>query len=483
MTDSETFPTTTSAPGDIELLLNELEERIVTGGDPLKDSIRRLDLLVRDRFRKDPLQQLVARIGSAAALHDNAFGLFSQALGMLDTSVSTEAAIRGLLLSKAPNAHRYLLHDLIVCRLVSNDLEAASPGKRHSAEVFRFSKPLLRDLRKKLNDDFAFLGVRVWDRAIDRRSDPCWCDAWAQMSLDLLTPFTSFKHERGRDIAEPYLDRICQIDHSGIRGIVPLLMCLSELSPFSSQYNSKIRQAPIGTELIRQFGELLRPISTNVIANFDPSRQLTGLDAEPAFADSVKQNSVGAWEEALSDLPEPVKASINALFTFLRSLPRNQQTTSDQLKALRHERQSLQEEIGQLQISLQLQESRISELRSDLNSAREQRDAEATRRAQLEHSYSVLQTTMAQAEKELRTTKEDYERLTHRSDRQLAQIRQHALDGLGMDLRQTWELMASMLEKVVRGEREPRHLAGIWNQLDEILWQQIGGLGHPIKAS
>jgi hypothetical protein len=71
----------------------------------------------------------------------------------------------------------------------------------------------------------------------------------------------------------------------------------------------------------------------------------------------------------------------------------------------------------------------------------------------------------------------------HRSDQQLSQIRQHITDEFDMNVRGTWELMARMLGKVMEGEREPRHLASVWNQLDEIVWSRLGRSGYPVDEA
>jgi DNA anti-recombination protein RmuC len=182
----------------------------------------------------------------------------------------------------------------------------------------------------------------------------------------------------------------------------------------------------------------------------------------------------------LADLPEPVEAGLKSLLTYLRSLVQAQKTSAEELPALRQARQQLQEEVDQLRTALRSLEERQETLQSELARTREDRDAERRSREEVEQAHAALQAASGRQEKELRTAKEDYERLSHRSDQDLGQIRQHVLDGLHMDLRETWELMARMLEKVLQGQREPRHLASVWNQLDEILWSRLGTSGYPV---
>jgi hypothetical protein len=453
VTDPRTSPTTPSTPEDLDPLLEDLSATITVGGDTLRECLTRLDHALRTRYRKDALQQLVARVGSAAAERENAFGLFIRAVHQLHMPVTPETAIRGLLLRRMPGGGDELLCDLLVSCLVPDTGSKDGARKGPALEVFVLSAPLLRDLKRSLGGQFPLLGVHVWDRARDQRSSPCWCEAWTRMSLDVLQYAIPAGKERRPDLAEPYAERLCQAEPAAARRMVSLLLFLKEeMGPLGEQVASRIRQAPVGAELVRQVSDLVVP---------------------PA---------VGA-EGLLADLPEPVEAGLKSLLTYLRSLVQAQKTSAEELPALRQARQQVQEEVDQLRTALRSLEERQETLQSELARAREDRDAERRSREEVEHAHAALQAASGRQEKELRTTREDYERLAHRSDQDLGQIRQHVLDALHMDLRETWELMARMLEKVLQGQREPRHLASVWNQLDEILWGRLGTSGYPVDES
>src|SRR5262249_43687166 len=159
------------------------------------------------RGRKDSLQQLVARIGSAAAAHENSFGLFISALNHLAEPVSPETAIRGLLQRGTPEATRDLLHDVIVWSLVTETGGRDGARRGQAPEGLMLSATLVRDLQRGLGDDFPRLGMHVWDRAGDRFNDPAWCDAWARMAQEILQHAELPETNRAVELSDEYARR------------------------------------------------------------------------------------------------------------------------------------------------------------------------------------------------------------------------------------------------------------------------------------
>jgi hypothetical protein len=479
---NESIPpsTTLNGPGDLDQLVEELSANITSGGKSLRECLVRLDQVVRSRFRKDALQQLVARIGSAAAARENALGLFLGALNHLPASVTPETAIRGLLVRKTPPAGDELLHDLIVWCLVPDEGGRDGGRKAQPPEPFVFSTSLLRELKRGLGDQFPLLGTRVWDRAVERRRSPCWCEAWARMCLDILRHAGAAGNRRTH-LAEQYVERICQVDAEGAGSVVGLLLFLKvEMGPLGAPVASRVRQAPVGRELARQVGDLVaQPVAVPAPAADGPRTAVSEPDAASVSSGTQPTAAVPA-EAGFEGLPEEVEASVKSLIQSLRTLFQAQQASTDELPLLRQQRQQLQEEVEQLRTALRRLEDGQRELRADLDRARDERDSERRGRQELEQAHAALRAASERQEKELRTAREDYERLAHRSDQDLGQVRQHVLDALHMDLRETCELMARMLEKVLQGQREPRHLASVWNQLDEILWGRLGTSGYPV---
>jgi len=68
--------------------------------------------------------------------------------------------------------------------------------------------------------------------------------------------------------------------------------------------------------------------------------------------------------------------------------------------------------------------------------------------------------------------KQDYANLDARTQRQLEELPGQVSLEIAMELQEPWAMFSRMLELVVKGEREAKHLAPLWNQLDEILWKE-----------
>jgi hypothetical protein len=85
-------------------------------------------------------------------------------------------------------------------------------------------------------------------------------------------------------------------------------------------------------------------------------------------------------------------------------------------------------------------------------------------------------------QKELSKLRENYKHLHAKSERDLEESRQQMIYDLDKRLRSAWEMTSGMIEMVMRGEREPKHLANIWNRLNSAFWKEIMKQnGYPIK--
>jgi hypothetical protein len=78
---------------------------------------------------------------------------------------------------------------------------------------------------------------------------------------------------------------------------------------------------------------------------------------------------------------------------------------------------------------------------------------------------------------------DDYNHLDKRSEQLIAQSRKQVMLDLDMQLREQWEMTARMIEMVISKNREPELLGKMWNELDHILWEEIGKTAGWMKTA
>lgn len=477
MTDPTKPDLAPELPDRLDTLRDELRTALGTGGDALRDCVKRLDREVRSRYKKDALQQVIARIGTAAALHSNALTVFNRALDFLDVPLAPETIIRGLLLRERTASPDDLLTDALVWSL----MPTGGDGKG-AREVPVASVPMLRLLKRQLGEHFPYLGLTVWNRASNQTTHAGWCEAWATMSRLVLTTSEELLRQKRQEISDRYAEAICKTGPSPAPPLTPFLLFLAgELGPLSERITSVIRTSPLGANLLRQVRELLGTSSA--------AHAPTGSPSPPLGVPETKAEAEPTGKE-FSGLPESVELAVRSLLSGVRSLQDAHNVLQEDLATARRERASFEGQVNQLTESVNDLTADRARLASALAKAREERDAEQSRAEALDRANVELRRELAEAlavrsglEGEIRAAREDYDRLRSRSALDIGQLRQHVLDEVHREVHEHWQLMARMLEKVIEGEREPRHLASVWNQLDAILAEQLGKGGHSVGGA
>jgi hypothetical protein len=460
------------SPDRLDALSDELPTALGTGGDALRECVQRLDREVRSRYKKDALQQVIARIGTAAASHPNPLSVFNRALECLDTPPVPETVIRGLLLRERAGPPDELLTDALVWSL----MPSSGDGKG-VREVSVASASLLRLLKRHLGEHFPDLGLTVWNRAGSQTNHAGWCEAWATMARLILTASEEQPRRNRQETANRYAEAICSAGPGPVRALTPFLLFLAgEMGPLSERITGVIRASPLGANLLRQVRELLGASSA--------VQPPAGSSPQEANAETARTGT------EFGGLPESVELAVGALLSGVRSLQDAHNALQKELTTARQERASFESQVAQLSESVDALTGERDRLAAALVKADKDRDSEQRRADALDRTNSELRRELAEAiavrgalEGDVRAAREDYDRLRNRSAMDMGQLRQHVLDEVHREVLELWQLMARMLEKVIEGEREPRHLASVWNQLDAILAEQLGKAGHPVGGT
>lgn len=475
VTDPAISQQTSVEPDRLDTLQQELRAALASEGDDLKECMQRLETEVRARFKKDTLQHVICRIGTTAAGCDHPFAAFNRAMAILNSPPPTEITIRGLLLREKNCPPDELLSDVLVWSL----LPFASNDNNSLGEVSSLSPSLLRLLKRQLGEYFPRLGLVVWDRAAERTKHPGWCEAWVGLTRAVLQASVDLPQKSRLDLPDLYAERICQAGEGVALKLAPLLLFLGEMmEPFSEQVTAAIRTAPVGTALQRQMQTLLGGSHIASAASIPP---------EPG---RKKGSRVELALGEFDGLPQPVALAAKSILSYLKSLYASQAVSAEELMSARKDRDVLQEQLREQCESSRMLAEEQSRLGNELTTAHELCAMRQKQIRELEAGNETLRIKLAQIVEEhdglreqVQSAKDDYERLLSRTDKDIGQVREHILERLNMEIREPWQLMARMLEKVIRADREPMHLASVWNQLDSVLADQLGKPGEPVSMT
>lgn len=478
-TPANTSPGSTG-PDRLERLKEELPTALASGGDALKDCLKRLDAEVRARFKKDVSHQIIARIGTASVTQSNPFPVLMGALNTLGLSVPPETVIRGLLLREKSDTPDELLLDAFVWGLTPSGGEVQG-SESDGAPNFIAQ---LRTLKRHFGANFSALGLQIWDRTREQKNQPEWCEAWASFSRAILRTSQELPKRVQQDLSNRYADCVSQAG-AGSAGTLTsfLLFLVGELAPFSAEVASRIRHAPVSLVLKHQTQGLLDAFSSV------QAKAVVPTSPAPLVVKETSGEADGRDASEFAGLPQHVELAVKSMLSYLRSLFSAQNTLADDLAAARKDRDALGVQLGEQRDSARKLAEENERFCAELDAARDQRDSERGRAQELERTNAALKGELAEVtasreglQKEIQAGKEDYERLLGRSDQDIGQLRQHVLDGVYTEIRDFWQIMAKMLEKVARGEREPRHLPSVWNQLDAVLADKLGKPGQPVSV-
>ena len=287
------------------VLQEELRICLASDDRTLKDCLHRFDLEARTRFKKDGLQQLIARIGTVAASQSNPLAALNRVVGLLASSPNQETTVRGLLLRDNP------LDDLLLDFLVWNLISTAKAEDGSSNETLSISPSLTRHLKRLLVERFPTLGLDIWNRATANAKNVKWCEAWSTMTLAILKSSGDLSKRTRNELADRYAEAICQVDADIAPKITPLILYLAgEMGPFSDRVSSVVRTSPVGEVLQRQTQELLGAA---------PVAQLAS-NSLPVDSARVRRTNGERGASEFEGLPQPVVLAVKSILSYLRSL-------------------------------------------------------------------------------------------------------------------------------------------------------------------
>lgn len=433
----------------LDSLCDELRNRIVAGGEPLRECFRRFEEMyagTTNRKRLSPAV-LVELTAEAALAHPEPLSLLLKAIEFMPVKHGPASVLEGLLRLPRTENRDELLYQ------VAGLLEAP-PGA-----------DLINRLIDGLKNDLPLFPVQIWRHSTTRQNDPRWCRSWAGICQEVIIRATLKSVRLVREVVEQIIKVIEQVPSPGEEGLVPLVMVL--LGRDSAEIPGALSERLLNTaagRLARQRVNSLAGLKDDQARMPEPSTKMPAVPLNPLVEPTLSKTDF---------LTEPHMT----LYQFWSSLGASLISSKDQnQKTLKLElsNQDLQSRLGALELELVRHREELARLQKNLEREREQGV-----RLLRERESLILKADEAGKEsdrlgQELHIARAAYDRLDGQATKERSTWRDQMLTDVLVRLQQPCEEMAEILEMALRGEKEIGDVTRMWNRLDEALARSLG---------
>jgi len=441
---------------------------------------------------KNPQQHLVAKLAIAANKTSTPADCLINWLDTIDATVNQDTAIRGLMLDPVPNSR---LIQILIARSLTTSRDAVKGT--FSSRALGLTPQFYKDLKKSVGQQHPRMGVAVWDAAEKEMRGPEWCEAWSQFSMNILSSGANQSRTSLAALSSEYAIRLTEADSGCANSLSRFLLFLQTAIGVPNEVTMEsVRNSPVGQFLKKQLSMVCGDISTEASGgNFSAQDSPLSTDRSiPAKTiESIQRIQPGLTSnekiELKSALPKQLTRAVEVFCEELhshlqssverggsgRELVEQIKKKDDLLRSIRMKVETLE---GRLSSSSE-QISRMEQDKVALNKVIRDLEMNLLKKDQLlaQHNES---STKQRAQLEQLT--DDYNHLDKRSEQLIAQSRKQVMLDLDMQLREQWEMTARMIEMVISKNREPELLGKMWNELDHILWEEIGKTGFQVRT-
>ena len=213
-------------------LCQELDNRILIGGEPLRECYRRFEEMHSRSANRKKLSPaiLIEYTAEAALAHPEPLALLLKAIEFMPVKHGPPSVIEGLLRLKRTEKRDLLLYEIA--------------GRLDTAP----STDLMSKMASELGAAFSNLPIKVWESNRPRIGDPRWCRVWGGLSQGVVNHLTGKSVRLVREVMEQIVTVIEQVPSPGAEGLVPLALALlaRETADTPGPFSQRLLNSPAG---------------------------------------------------------------------------------------------------------------------------------------------------------------------------------------------------------------------------------------------